>query len=272
MTIPILYDSHMHTPLCKHARGKPEAYAAVAQQRNLKGIIFTCHNPIPGGYSSWARMAVDEFDQYVALIERARQAWAGQVDIRLGLESDYYPGAEPWLKELHAKADFHHILGSVHCLLDEYKQRYFTGNVRDFQRTYFDHLAQAAETGLFDTLSHPDLVKLVHPSQWEPTAILDDIRRSLDRIAKTDVTMELNTSGLHKTIREMNPGRLILQEMYERDIPVIVNSDSHEPNRVAADFGPAFEMLLDVGYTETSIFLNRQRQTLDIVEAKNSLQ
>ena len=27
---PMLYEMHMHTPLCKHARGEPEDYAEAA--------------------------------------------------------------------------------------------------------------------------------------------------------------------------------------------------------------------------------------------------
>ena len=47
----MLYETHMHTPLCKHAAGEPEDYAEVAQRRGLKGIIVTCHNPAPDGFS-----------------------------------------------------------------------------------------------------------------------------------------------------------------------------------------------------------------------------
>ena len=48
---PVLYEMHMHTPLCKHARGEPEDYAAVAERRGLKGIVVTCHNPTNDGWS-----------------------------------------------------------------------------------------------------------------------------------------------------------------------------------------------------------------------------
>jgi len=266
-----MYDSHMHTPLCKHASGQPEDYAAHAEKRGLTGIVITCHNPIPGGHSRHVRMEMTQFDEYVNMVARARETWAGRVDVRLGLESDFYPGAEAWLRELHAKAEFHHILGSVHPQMTEYKNSYYKGNVLEFNRTYYEHLALAAESGLFDTLSHPDIVKIVFPQQWDLTPLMDDIRRSLDRIAKTGVAMELNTSGLQKNIREMNPAPAILREMYERNIPVMVNSDAHEAKRVAADFEQAFDLLREVGYHETNYFLHRQRHTLDIVTAKQSL-
>lgn len=268
---PILYDTHMHTPLCKHARGEPEEYAATAEARGLKGIIFTCHNPDPDGWASRYRMDMSQFEEYVALIHRARETWAGRVDVRLGLESDYVPGKEPFLAKLHAKAEFHHILGSVHPGLKDYKDIYWHEDVLEFQKTYFEHLAMAAETGLFDTLSHPDLIKNVFPAQWNIERLLDDIRRNLDRIARTGVAMELNTSGLHKEIREMNPSPLMLAEMWERRIPVVIGSDAHDPKRVAADFEQAFEMLESAGYTHTSFFLDRQRQDVEIAKARQSL-
>lgn len=268
---PILYDTHMHTPLCKHARGEPEEYAAIAQQRGLKGIIITCHNPTPNGWATRYRMGLDQFEQYLAMVQRAREAWQERIDVRLGLESDYVPGMETWLEKFQAGADFHYILGSVHPTLDDYKARYWHNDILEFQRTYFEHLAMAAETGLFDALAHPDLVKIVFPAQWQPTLLLDDIRRSLDRIARAGTAMELNTSGLNKPYPEMNPGRLILEEMRQRNIPVVVGSDAHEPRRVAADFQGAFGLLQEVGYSHTSFFLERQRHEVEIALARESL-
>ena len=48
---PVLYEMHMHTPLCKHAHGEPEDYAEVAKQRGLKGIVVTDHNPADDDWS-----------------------------------------------------------------------------------------------------------------------------------------------------------------------------------------------------------------------------
>lgn len=272
LTAPVLYESHMHTPLCKHAYGEPEAYAAVAAQRGLQGIIVTCHNPPIDGWSPSVRMADAEFDTYVQMVERARQAWAGRVDVRLGLECDYVPGMEAALAEQLGRAEFHHVLGSVHPQIAQYKERYFTGDTLAFQRTYFEHLALAAETGLFDTLSHPDLVKNEFPQEWDPARLADTLEASLDRIAAAGVAMELNTSGLQKRLPEMNPGRTILATMHARGIPVVVGADAHTPQRVAADYVPALQLLRETGYTHISLFLNRQRQEVAIDTALANLQ
>jgi histidinol-phosphatase (PHP family) len=120
----------------------------------------------------------------------------------------------------------------------------------NYQKTYFQHLAQAAESGLFDTLSHPDLVKNEAPDEWDFARIRPDVERALDRIARTGVAMELNTSGLNKAFPEMNPGRDMLRLMAERGVPVVLGADAHRAERVADRFEEALWMLEAAGFRE----------------------
>ncbi len=280
MSAALLYESHMHTPLCKHATGLPSEYAAAARKRNLKGIIVTCHAPMPDDYSSPYRMRWNQFDEYVGLVAQATEKWRGKVDVRLGLESEFVPGYLGWIGTLHERAEFHHVLGSVHCQMREYIDTYYKGTWPlgeqepwlDFQRTYFQHLADAAETGLYDTISHPDLVKNMNPAGWEVARIMPDIQRALDRIARAGTAMELNTSGRYKAVSEMNPGFEILREMRQRDIPVVIGADAHNPRRTGDLYPEALETLRQAGYEEVSFFLNRQRQSVLIVDALTSLE
>ena len=259
------YDSHMHTPLCKHARGQPGDYAKQAELRGLRGITITCHNPMPAGWNAETRMTIDQLPQYVDIVAAARADYSDRVDVRLGMESDYLPGMENWLDKLHSQADFSYILGSVHPQTAEYKSIYLRGADRlAYERSYFENLAAAAQSGLFDCLSHPDIVKIVHPKQYQVSDHLDGIRRVLDRIARTGVAMELNTSGLNKPYPEMNPGEVILAEIAAREIPVVLGSDAHDPFRVAADFDRALEQLRQVGCQRVSYFLDRRRVDLPI--------
>jgi histidinol-phosphatase (PHP family) len=268
---PILYESHCHTPLCKHAVGSPEDYCAIALLRGLRGIIFTCHAPLPNGWSADVRMSDSEFDTYVAMIERAREAYAGRLDVRLGLESDYFPGIEPWLEKLHRRVPLHHVLGSVHYQMSFYRERYFANDVFAYQQVYYEHLAQSAECGLFDTLSHPDLIKNEAPLEWHFPRIQPFIEKALDRIAATGVAMELNTSGMLKAVREMNPGRAQLKLMQERGIPVVLGADAHRPERVGDRFAEALAMLQAVGYREVNVVLDRSRHPIPLELAMASL-
>ncbi|MGD7653155.1 MAG: histidinol-phosphatase [Verrucomicrobiales bacterium] len=272
MPTPLLYESHCHTTLCKHAFGEPEEYARMALARGLKGITFTCHCPLPDGFSAAVRMAPEQFDEYVAMVERTRGAFEGELDVRLGIESDYYPGVEPWLEELHARVPLSHVLGSVHYQIPDYRARYYSGDVLSYQRLYFEHLAESAETGLYDTLAHPDLIKNEDPGEWDFERIQPDIARALDRIAATGVAMELNTSGMQKKVAEMNPSPTMLSMMCERGIPVVLGADAHVPERVGEGYETGLVMLGAAGYAEVSFFVDRVRQTVPIRDAVKSLQ
>lgn len=267
----LFYDSHMHTPLCKHAWGEPEEYAQQALKAGLKGIIFTCHCPMPNGFWPTVRMSESEFDTYVALVERAADAFKGKLDIRLGIESEYFPGCEEYIANLHKRADFHYVLGAVHWQAKEYLNKFETGTIENFRRTYFEHLAKSAESGLYDSLAHPDLVKNYHPDSWCFAIVKNTVAAALDRIAATGVAMELNTSGLNKSYSEMNPGNEMLRMMADRKIPVVLGSDSHRAVRVGEHFVTALNHLTEAGYENVSYFLNRQRIDLPISEVLASL-
>jgi histidinol-phosphatase (PHP family) len=268
---PLLYESHCHTPLCKHAFGEPDEYAAVALARGFKGITFTCHCPLPDGFSANVRMTPGQFDDYVEMIAATREAFAGRLDVRLGLESDYYPGVEPWLEKLHARVPLSHVLGSIHYQVGDYRKLFYTGDVFSYQELYFEHLALSAESGLFDTLAHPDLIKNESPADWDFERLRPVIERALDRIAATGVAMELNTSGVQKDLPEMNPSPPQLALMHERGIPVVIGADAHVPERVGDGYVTALGLLENAGYQEVSFFIDRQRQSVPIQTALESL-
>ncbi|MGI9470649.1 MAG: histidinol-phosphatase HisJ family protein [Rubripirellula sp.] len=271
MTDRILFESHSHTPLCKHAYGEPTAYAEVAKERGLRGLMVTCHNPMPNGFSANVRMSEDEFEEYVDLVAKTRAEWDGIVDVRLGLEADYFEGQEAYLEKQLASADFHFVLGSVHPQIGEFRDRYWQKDLVEVQRIYFRLLAQSAETGLFDSLAHPDLIKNFTSKAWNEETILEDIRPALDRIAATGVAMELNTSGVNKTIKEMNPFPAMLVEMQKRGIPITLGADAHVPERVSDGYESAMKLLQECGFTHVNFFLNRERQAVPIDAALASL-
>lgn len=252
--------------------GDPVEYAAAAFERGLKGIHVTCHNPMPDGFSHHVRMSESEFDRYEELVAIAADEFRGRVDVCLGLEADFFEGHEAYLERQLASKDFQFVLGSVHPQIGEFRQRYWQDDLHEVQSVYFDLLAKSAETGLFDSLAHPDLIKNFTAEAWDEAKSLEFIRPALDRIAKTGVAMELNTSGLLKTIPEMNPFPNMLREMNERDIPITLGADAHKPSRVADKYVEAMELLLDVGYQEVNFFVNRKRQTVPISAAIESLE
>jgi len=268
---PLMFDSHVHTYYCRHASGELHEYAMEAFMRNLRGMIFTCHAPMPVDWASGVRMELDEYYDYLAEIDETARSWADLITVCRGLECDYVPGLEFYLPPLLEASPLDYVLGSVHPQFPEYRERYYRDDDIAFQRTYFLHLAQAAESHLFDALSHPELIRELFPSTWDYSAVSDTVCHALDRIAATGVAMELNTSSARRQFQQMSPGPEILAEMALRGIPVVVGSDAHVPSRVGDLFAAALDVLEDAGYREITYFQARKPRLLSIAEARISV-
>lgn len=271
MTARIVYETHMHTPLCRHAEGEPEEYAAVAERRGLAGITVTCHNPMPESYGHSGRMTEREVEDYLGMIGRCAEEHRGRLDVRAGMECDYFPGYEAYVERQTKNLPLHYVIGSIHPQLAIWRRTFAADGPRQTQVNYFGQLADAAETGLFDSISHPDLIKNMTPDDWEFAAVAEHVAACLDRIAATGVAMELNTSGLLKHVKEMNPTPAMLRMMRERTIPVVVGADAHMPQRVSAHFEQAYDALREAGYIQVAYFLDRRRHEVNIDDAAASL-
>jgi histidinol-phosphatase (PHP family) len=265
----LLYEQHMHTPLCGHSEGEIEEYAARAADRNLRGVVVTCHNPTPHNW--WHCMAHEKHPEYFESIERARLEFEGEVEVLPGIEADWLPDMEDYLRDELPRHPYSHVLGSLHPQTEAYRKIFWHGDDLEFQKVYFENLARSAESGLFDTLSHPDLIKNETPKTWRVEAVWPEVEAALDRIAATGVAMELNTSGLNKSYKEMNPGPEILRAMAQRGIPVVVGSDAHSPTRVADNWELAFDLLHAAGFEKVSYFTHRQRHDVALDVARASL-
>ena len=266
---PTLWESHCHTPLCRHSVGEPEAYAQAALERNLAGINITCHGPTP---REWGHcMKSFEWREYQHICAQAARKYAGKIIVKTGVECDFLPGLTHYWRDFLGQHELSHVLGSVHPQVEEYRRQYWNGDAFDYQKKYFELLAQCAETGLFDTLSHPDLVKNTVADDWDLERILPWIEKSLDRVAATGVAMELNTSGRNKKISEMNPAPAILRAIRSRGIRIVLGADAHVPERVSEGFEDALDLLKVCGFEEVSFFVNRTRHDVAIDAARNSL-
>ena len=108
--MPLPADYHMHTPLCRHAKGEPTEYAARAIEVGLPEIGLSDHSPMrEDDFDDW-RMRASELTEYASKVDQARLDHPS-LPVRFGLEVDYLPGQEPWIREM---ADLHDWLSLIH--------------------------------------------------------------------------------------------------------------------------------------------------------------
>lgn len=263
-------DYHMHTPLCHHAVGEPVDYAARAAELGLSEIGFSEHNPMAReDFDNW-RMYLRDLDTYLEKVAHARRRYP-DLTIRIALEVDYIPGYEDWIRELAGRHPWDYFIGSVHYVgnrwdidnpekLDQWRER----PAAEVWAEYFDRLAGAAGSGLFDILGHPDLCKKFSIYPEEDCRPLYE--KFLQAARQTGTAIEINTSGLRKECREMYPNSAIVKRAAELGVGLTFGSDAHAPGEVGMDFGKAVALARDCGYGKALRFCDRKAETYTLGE------
>jgi histidinol-phosphatase (PHP family) len=262
MSLPA--DYHMHTPLCRHATGEPADYAKRALEIGLTEIGFSDHSPMrQDNFDNW-RMNFSQLDEYVEKVRRAQKDFP-RLQIRLALEVDYLPGGEDWIRELAARHPWDYFIGSVHYVSDswdidnpaklsEWKKR----DAFEVWQIYFERLAKAAESKLFEIIGHADLPKKFgHKPNQDCTPLYE---KFLEAAKKSGCAIELNTAGLRKDCMEIYPSREILKFAFQKNVPITFGSDAHAPREVGMNFAEAISLAHEVGYKEFCRFAKRERK------------
>ena len=73
------------------------------------------------------------------------------------------------------------------------------------------------------------------------------------------MSIEVNTAGLRKPIREIYPSPLLLRMARERGIPICFGSDAHKPGEVGFEFAAALSLARKAGYTHAARYSQRKR-------------
>ena len=120
--------------------------------------------------------------------------------------------------------------------------------------------AKAARSGLFDIISHSDVVKKFgHRPTKDMTGMIEDTVRSYK---ESGMVVEINTSGLRKPVKEIYPAPHILQILKQYNVPIVFGSDAHTPQEVGKDFSFARSIVQELGFTELVVF--EQRKIIDV--------
>ena len=207
----------------------------------------------------WEEQARDDLAAYCEFVRRT--------PLRLGIEADFVPGAEDRTASLLDAHDFDYVVGSVHFVgdvavdHDGFDAWEATGDADRVWSRYFEMLAEAARSGLFDILAHPDLVKV-----WGKGRPLPDrdprffYEPAVEAIAEAGIAVEVSTAGLRKPVGEIYPSRALAEMCVDADAVFALSSDAHVPEHVGFGYDAAREFLDDLGVGEIAVFERRERR------------
>ncbi len=245
-----LPDYHTHTARCGHAEGHPADYVEAALARDLSAVGIADHLPLLPEPDPEISMGLCDLVDYVGEVQALKAAFPGFV--LLGVEADYRPQTVGEVRSLLESHPFDYVIGSVHHLgdwgVDDSRQieRYQERDIDDVWIEYFQLVGDAAESGLFTILGHLDLVKKFG---YRPTRALErELNYLVERIARANLLVEINTAGLHKPIGEAYPTLDILRRLCAEGVAVTFGSDAHRPQEVGRDFDHAVKLAQAAGY------------------------
>ena len=207
----------------------------------------------------WLENARDDLDAYADFVR--------ETPLRLGIEMDYVAGREDRIANLLDSHDLDYVIGSVHYVRDkavDHDVWDIWESVSDPDRVwelYFATLAEAARSGLFDVLAHPDLVKVWGTGRPAPER---DPRfyyeKAVEAIGESGITVEVSTAGLRKPVSEIYPSRAFAEMCVDAGAAFSLSSDAHVPDHIGFAYDRAVKAMHDWGIEEIAVFAKRGRR------------
>jgi histidinol-phosphatase (PHP family) len=205
-------------------------------------------------------------DTYFETLEAARREFEPQgLTIRAGVElSEYHlysdiqrPVLEAWPYDL--------ALGSLHWVGDDsiFDDAYFRAHSpQETAEAYFAELARLARFGGFEVLAHPDVLKrsafdVYRRFEIEPYQ--DLVRQVWQACIDNGIGIEINTSALRMTVKEVHPAPAALRWYREMGGELLtVGSDGHRPANVGYELAAALDLARAAGFTRLASYERRK--------------
>ena len=214
----------------------------------------------------WLENARDDLDAYADFVR--------ETPLRLGIEMDYVAGREDRIADLLDSCDLDYVIGSVHYVRDravDHDVWDIWESVSDPDRVwelYFRTLAEAARSGLFDVLAHPDLVKVWGAGRPAPER---DPRfyyePAVEAIGESGIAVEVSTAGLRKPVGEIYPSREFAEMCVDAGAAFSLSSDAHVPDHIGFAYDRAIEAMNGWGIEEVAVFAGRERRLAPLERA-----
>ena len=264
---PGIGNYHTHTHHCD-GNGEPYEYAEAALKKGMPRLGFSGHNVLPFP-TNWT-MPAERLQSYLSEVREVREKYRGTLEIYLGIEADFIPGLSSPVHPSIKGLGLDYVVGSVHFIgpvdgdhewtVDGPREEMetairdgFGGDPRKLVERYYRLVAAMSETAAPDIIAHFDIVKknnrdgrfFSEDEPWYRSAV----KRALDAVRASGSVMEINTGGIvRNTSGAFSPSPWIVQEARQMDIPMMVNSDAHNPEHLDGMFPEAVRLLQGAGY------------------------
>jgi histidinol-phosphatase (PHP family) len=282
---PVLVDNHMHlapddVPLEEAPNyGLPlvRRYASRAAAVGIDAIAVTEHvyrfseaRDVWPEHAAWADQATAGLTSYVEILEEAR-AESLEVPVLLGIEADHIHGHEAAMAGVLQSVGWDVVLGSVHWPNEMIVDRkdgpdgsiWDELSVDEVWSLYATRLCEAALTGLYDVMAHPDLPKK-YGDRPSPRLLRSVDNMLAEAFSEARVAFEVNSAGLRKPVGELYPSQELLILFHRAGLDLSLGSDAHAVDDVGRDIEVAAQAAWDAGFRTVTEFRRRGRRQVPL--------
>lgn len=249
-------DAHLHTDLSPDADVPIDAYAAEAVERGIAEFAVTDHVDFVPGTPAFSFATFAERER---VARDAAERWAPHgVAIRFGVEITYDREHEEDIRDHLARHAYDYVIGSVHVYADSpfHASRvaaWTAGrSLAEIVAPYFDEVARAIRSGLFDTIGHLDFVKRYlapHVTPAQLAAAPELYEPLLVALVETGTALEVNTSGLRQAPAETYPaGPIVERYRLLGGTTVVAGSDAHRKGSFTAGLEAGYGVVAAAGF------------------------
>jgi len=258
----LIVDYHIHTRYSPDATGEMSEYVEQARKKSIDEIGFSEHTILHYD-TDYPRRSPQTMNNYVHEFLRVKRN--SEMPVKLGAEVDFFAEDVGKTAEFLKEYPFDYVIGSVHYLgkwsIDSSRQvrEYSKRSILKVYEEYFAAIRRLCQSKLFDVLGHADLVKIFgFKPETNYDNVLDETAKAL---ARNDMCVEINTSGLIRPCKEMYPSLPFLALLKKHNVPITFGSDAHRPSDVGRRFDEAIALAKEAGYTHACTFDARRRTT-----------
>jgi len=266
---------HCHSNYCDGKNTIREVIAAAVEQQ-LISLGISSHAPLPFD-SPWC-MKYDQLPAYLAEIDLVKKDFPF-IEVYKGLEIDFIPR---FIAPSDFKSQLNYTIGSIHFVeqfpdgrrweIDgthsffmEGYETIFNKDIKAVLSRYFELTRQMVEESTPDIVGHLDKIKIQNgftplfdeSESW----YRDQIDQTLNVIKKNGSIVEVNTRGIYqKKSATPYPSPWILEQLYERQIPITLSSDAHHVTDLVNQFPETAITLNRFGFKKICILLHGRWQ------------
>ncbi len=250
-------DTHMHTFRSPDAEPDAllDAYCGVALQRGIAELTITDHVDFDPRAPAYAFSTFEERERDV---REAAERWApAGLAVRFGVEVTYERRYEEEIRDWLRRHPHDFVIGSVHSgpasLYEPERVAAFLAgkSLAEATAPYFDEVVAAAQSGLFDSIGHLDVVKRWLVPHVMPEAFADQpelYEPALAALVESGTALEVNASGLRQLPRETYPTAAVVARYLELGgRHVTIGSDVHRMEWFAYGLGEAYRLARGAG-------------------------